>query len=294
VIDPELDMPDDIVDGDSLFLGANGKPLPLSQLENQIESFLLHECHCPDWQVSGLIREPAVEMNVGGIQMARYGNLIAAKYNKAEAVEYFVKEQVAKGYPCKRVVFVDDNIDNVFGVFSYFANREVADPVNVATTVRSVWYEPPQDGHGEKFDPRQSALAQSIMRPIDAWLPPKRVHGYCVFEGFGMIKLKQKLNGLGPVYARAHFNADVWSAASKFVFAVCNEAGGAWNPSGYPLDPIERPGCLGFEFDCSGSIVANNAVTMYGRLSVMGKNVVLLCNGDIVSRAILMERAKHE
>jgi hypothetical protein len=73
-------------------------------------------------KVDGLLRDPAVELNVGGIQLARLGNLIAAKYNKAEAVEYFLGEQTG----CEVAVFVDDNFDNVFSVFSRLAQRELA------------------------------------------------------------------------------------------------------------------------------------------------------------------------
>lgn len=153
VIDPEVDFPDNIVEDDALFLQPDGQRFSPTSLEHVVEHFLLQEGHFPEWQVAGLLREAAVELTVDGIQMARFGNLIAAKYNKAQAVQWFVKEQQERGHACKRILFVDDNMDNVFGVFGFFASREAAAP---DTSVFSVWFEPPAEGNPEKQDEHQA------------------------------------------------------------------------------------------------------------------------------------------
>jgi hypothetical protein len=89
------------------------------------------------------LRDPALELNVHGVQMARLGNLIAAKYNKAEAVEFFMKELPG----CDTAVFVDDNFDNVFNVYSRFAQLELKNEARA--TMHSIWYQPPKDGKPE-------------------------------------------------------------------------------------------------------------------------------------------------
>ncbi len=141
-VDPELDMPENILNSDRLFLRRDGAHFDAKELESLVEEFLVTRCKYPDWQVQGLLRDPCIELNVNGIQMARFGNLIAAKYNKAEAVEYFLQ-----GHPeCKSVVFVDDNFDNVFNVFLRFAQLE---ELGHHVALHSVWYEPPADGKPE-------------------------------------------------------------------------------------------------------------------------------------------------
>lgn len=50
-IDPELDMPEDIVPGDRLFLTSEGLPLEPKDIEKLVGDFLIHRCKYPDWQV---------------------------------------------------------------------------------------------------------------------------------------------------------------------------------------------------------------------------------------------------
>ncbi len=49
-IDPELDMPDDILPGDRLFLTETGKPLEPTDTEKLVGDFLIRTCNYPDWQ----------------------------------------------------------------------------------------------------------------------------------------------------------------------------------------------------------------------------------------------------
>lgn len=145
-------------------------------------------------KANGLLRDPAVELNVNGIQLARLGNLIAAKYNKAEAVEYFMRELPN----CDTAIFVDDNFDNVFNVFSRFAQLELRKPEN-SLTVHSVWYEPPAEGRPEPCSARNMTLGLRIARPIPTLeVGPRRARA--VFEGVGELGLRQQ-DGLSRMEA---------------------------------------------------------------------------------------------
>lgn len=260
-IDPETDFPEDIVQGDALFLGEDGNPCSADALEKQIEAFLTHDCQYPDWQVAGFMKEPAVEMNVDGIQMARYGNLIAAKYNKAEAVAYFMKEHPGRD----RVVFVDDNVDNCFGVFVYFANREIAHPEK-SIQVASIWYEPPVEGKGEAFNADQAALAGSIMKNVVL-----RDHGsalaHCEF-GDGLHLALEQATPLSPL--NLHFTKGPVSSSFHLVF-IHHERDEPLNPSRQPLNEDDRPGCLGLNvtLDSHGECHASTwAFAITGPLAV--------------------------
>ncbi len=126
--------------------------------------------------------------------MARLGNLIAAKYNKAEAVEFFMKDLPN----CDTAVFVDDNFDNVFNVYSRFAQLELK--ASGLVTMHSVWYEPPADGKPEPFNARNVTLGLSIARPL-----PTTQNGplsaRCVFGAAGTLHLHQA-DGLAKLEAR--------------------------------------------------------------------------------------------
>ncbi len=165
IIDPEVDMPEPIAEMDRLFLSDDNSHVLPRELELLVER-VLRQCEYPDFQIAGLLREPCLEVNVSGIQMARYGSLIAAKYNKAEAVEYYLAEHSR----CNHVVFVDDNFDNVFGVFLKFAQLEEkhraavvgAEKTPRAVTMHSVWYEPPADGKPE-VSSTKTAVRNSLL-----------------------------------------------------------------------------------------------------------------------------------
>jgi hypothetical protein len=204
-IDLELDMPEDILLSDRLFLKDDNTHVDVQYLESLIEEFLVKTCQYPAWQVQGLLRDPCFELNVNGIQMARFGSLIAAKYNKAEAVEYFLKEHPS----CKSAVFVDDNFDNVFNVFLRFAQLEQRGPSPVV--LHSVWYEPPADGKPEvrawffcfffltirqPCDARRATLGSLIWRKFPDAGPPRVA--LCDFGVMGTMELRQPDN-LAPL-----------------------------------------------------------------------------------------------
>lgn len=291
VIDPEVDMPELIQADDVLFLREeNGAKFTAEELELALADILLRECRYPAWQVEGFTREPAQEMSVQGIQMARLGSLIAAKYNKAEACALFCQQQQKQGGDGfqHRLVFVDDNIDNVFSVYSYFANRELQSSSGGGgggshpILCTSVWYEPPLDGKAESFDEKQSKFAHSIMRPLLDRPNDEKQHDHSMrsrkvilsFPNVGSVELTQ----VGPLNAiMSHIIQlnDSSLQIEKIVIVNNDDISLPWNPSKKPLDPEERPGCLGIEIG-----IPNFAYTLFGKLSIVGKTAVLVTKSN--------------
>jgi hypothetical protein len=92
-----------------------------------------------------------------GAQLISYGNTYCSKYNKAEAMEMFlVGKKQARGR--KNVIFVDDNSDNTWNIFEFFAAKEISgmcfssfdiftcfiDELGSSTMkVTSCWFTPP-------------------------------------------------------------------------------------------------------------------------------------------------------
>jgi len=96
-------------------------------------------------------------------------------YNKPEALLDFITRH--GGPPCRKLIFVDDNSDNVFNVFHFFASRQLEQlaaggELSDTTTVISCWYPPPVGGKPESHDPALLATIRYM-----ASLPDSLVRG---------------------------------------------------------------------------------------------------------------------
>jgi hypothetical protein len=71
-----------------------------------------------------VLGEPAQPSVLGnGVKICVLGNTIASGYNKIDALNWFLAERRLTDR-VRRVVFVDDNVDNVMSVFQHFADLE--------------------------------------------------------------------------------------------------------------------------------------------------------------------------
>ena len=133
---------------------------------------------------------PLVVTLDGGIKIARMANLLAARYNKPEAFEYWLTHCAPIGKPPPtQLAFLDDNSDNAVSMFMHFAASEMmkheespspsaaAEPSAAATQQRqqathsapcipicAMWYPPPAASKGETFDEGTRALLLSVSR----------------------------------------------------------------------------------------------------------------------------------
>ena len=116
---------------------------------------------------------PAVVTLDGGIKIARMGNLLAARYNKPEAFEYWLRSCAPQDMPIpKQLAFVDDNSDNAVSMFMHFAASEMSEATardassNWAPRIPmcAIWYPPPASLKGEAFDEATRALLMAVSR----------------------------------------------------------------------------------------------------------------------------------
>ncbi len=108
--------------------------------------------------------KPTLHTLEGSIPLARLGHAIAARYNKPEALKYWLAEE--KLAP-ERLVFVDDSSDNAFSMFSEFAATELngSEEASASSHMCSIWYQPPPDsGAEEAFDPPTRAMLLDVSR----------------------------------------------------------------------------------------------------------------------------------
>ena len=133
------------------------------------------------------VEEPSVVTLEGGIKIARMGNLMAARYNKPEALQYWLTQCAPPGKPPPtQLAFVDDNSDNAVSMFMQFAAVEITTrdepPSPSAATeqppqqpqslthsppcipICAVWYPPPVASKGEAFDEATRELLLSVSR----------------------------------------------------------------------------------------------------------------------------------
>jgi cell wall-associated NlpC family hydrolase len=101
----------------------------------------------------------------GGVKIARYRHIMCARYNKPEALLDFVTRLGQT--PPKKILFVDDNSDNVFNMFHFFASRQLeqlaaGSAVEETTSVISCWFPPPEGGKAEPHDPHLLALLRRM------------------------------------------------------------------------------------------------------------------------------------
>ena len=95
-----------------------------------------------------------------GVTIVRLGNFIAARYNKAEALDFFMESEGLKG-KVDHAYFVDDNSDNVFNVFAWMANQQAID-VSLRPILYSCWYPPPKGGKDEDHDEGNRELIKKL------------------------------------------------------------------------------------------------------------------------------------
>lgn len=115
-------------------------------------------------QAERFLHDPAQELTFEGVKLATMGNLLAARYNKAEAVEYFIQQRLKqeKSGPI-HLIFVDDNSDNAFNVFTHFSSKEESNQVFVS----SIWYPPPKEGKEETHNLLHQTIFKRIAKQIE-------------------------------------------------------------------------------------------------------------------------------
>jgi hypothetical protein len=116
---------------------------------------------------------PAVVTLEGGIKIARMANLLAARYNKPEAFEYWLRSCAPRDMPTPtKLGFVDDNSDNAVSMFMHFAASEMCEskardtspPSAPRIPICAMWYPPPAGLKGEAFDEATRALLMAVSR----------------------------------------------------------------------------------------------------------------------------------
>jgi len=128
-----------------------------------------------------LVASPAQEVTLdGGVKIAMMGHVIAARYNKPEGLQAWLRRE---GLTPHTVAFVDDNSDNAFSMFMSFAALEKSHAAtHGAPTAASaaagdgggaphpppiccaVWY-PPEDGAKEEnYDVQTREMLLALSR----------------------------------------------------------------------------------------------------------------------------------
>jgi len=148
------------------------RKLLVEEIEGMVKS-VLREANVPEIQWKEVMEERAVEFQYDNIRLARRGNTVCARYNKAEAFKWFLEHKKIKP---KRLIFVDDNSDNVYSMFMHWSKKLLPpEPTTTTTTttttattvtttedsgtttedytphVYSVWYPPPIKAEKAQF-----------------------------------------------------------------------------------------------------------------------------------------------
>eukprot|EP01127_Copromyxa_protea_P010487 TRINITY_DN2551_c0_g1_i1.p1 TRINITY_DN2551_c0_g1~~TRINITY_DN2551_c0_g1_i1.p1 ORF type:complete len:434 (+),score=82.92 TRINITY_DN2551_c0_g1_i1:1278-2579(+) len=118
---------------------------------------VLQEANIAPKYIASSLRNPAKVIELeNGVKLAKLYNTYCSKLNKSEAMEAFVKTEECAGRT--RLLFVDDNSDNAWNMFEYFANRP-------EYTIFSWWFTPPASGKSEDC---QEILCENI-RTLDKY-----------------------------------------------------------------------------------------------------------------------------
>ena len=137
-------------DDDTLLVHPTlGRALTAEEI-HQISLMALAECGVGDAAAQQAVLAPeASVVKIGGdIPVARVGHAMASRYNKPEALQHWLEAE-GLADTVQKVIFVDDNSDNVFNTFMHFATAE-ADGRAPAPRACAVWYPPPPPAAGEK------------------------------------------------------------------------------------------------------------------------------------------------
>lgn len=117
--------------------------VPLTFVETiQLVKSVFQEAGISAKHIESVCENPCklIQSQATGAQLFSYGNTYCSKYNKAEAMEMFlVGNKQARGR--KTVIFVDDNSDNAWNIFEFFAAKELAGSKTMKVT--SCWFTPP-------------------------------------------------------------------------------------------------------------------------------------------------------
>ena len=104
----------------------------------------------------------------GGVKLAIKGHTVAARYNKPEGLQAWLRRE---GLAPSSLVFVDDNSDNCFSMFGVFAALEKAHAAGEAPAgapappaVCAVWYPPEEGAAEENFDATTRELLLRLSR----------------------------------------------------------------------------------------------------------------------------------
>jgi hypothetical protein len=89
--------------------------------------------------VRSVLHDPATEIRHGGVQIAVFGNVLACGYNKPEGLELFLqrKAQSERDFAPELAVFVDDNSDNCWNMFAFWADRQQPTRTPTASDISS-------------------------------------------------------------------------------------------------------------------------------------------------------------
>jgi len=163
-----------------LFISADGKGLLDADTIDKMTKDVLKEAGVPPSKWNELLGHPVelVDLPESKVQYARFGNCMAARYNKPEAVIDFINKERPNTNHC---IFVDDNSDNCFNMFANFANKErLSEPLmlsknqifqrNHTTPVTSFWYKPPKKS--EVYNVQARKLVHELAKLPD----PKPLH----------------------------------------------------------------------------------------------------------------------
>jgi hypothetical protein len=134
---------------------------------------VLDEAQVPLRKQKLVISEPAQVIEyTTSMYFSRLGNIFAARYNKPECLQYFVDWTESEP---SRVIFVDDNTDNVMNMFLYWTDKylaaqavlteEKSTPKEVAEAqkvpvINSFWYKPWR--RMERFNPMMKDILERL------------------------------------------------------------------------------------------------------------------------------------
>lgn len=110
-----------LIDCSNASEGVVAPALTIPQIEQLVKQ-TLQEAKVNPQKWESLLQERGQLFETKGCKVAMLGNTFASLRNKPECFEFFLERN---GHRPKRLIFVDDNSDNAFNMFMYFARPQV-------------------------------------------------------------------------------------------------------------------------------------------------------------------------